>query len=395
MSVFQRGKKQVWCYRFTLNGVSYFETLENCNNEEEARAYELIAKKEIENNKEEKEKQEKAKKIKNFDKFTLEYGIEKYLEYSRAKKSYPKHDEYTVEYYRNFWGNDFLIRDITENEINRFINAHREYSLRRVKKIKNPDYKKVPGVRKQYIKVEYYEKRVRKNATINRFLESLSKLINLCKKEDKHNILPPNPLIEDDFEYLVEDNYHVRSLANDEEERIAQALQDPHFKEDVPYLSLIVALDLMTGLRATELLSLKYSDINFDSQYIEVLKTKSGKKRKVDISTGVIEMILRWKKACRYNSEYLFYNPKTKTHIKSVKKTFGTLLKKAGVSSFRFHDMRHTAATRWSEMGYEVRLIQELLGHSSPKVTERYTHVNKNRKQELANATFNNLKIKF
>ena len=63
------------------------------------------------------------------------------------------------------------------------------------------------------------------------------------------------------------------------------------------------------------------------------------------------------------------------------KKSFHTVLKKAGITDFRFHDFRHTAATRMLEKGADIRTVQEILGHSSVSVTERYIHTNANKKQ--------------
>jgi len=67
-----------------------------------------------------------------------------------------------------------------------------------------------------------------------------------------------------------------------------------------------------------------------------------------------------------------------------IKKSFYSLLKKANIENFRFHDFRHTAATRMLEKGADIRTVQEILGHSSVAVTERYTHTNaKNKKSAI------------
>ena len=64
-----------------------------------------------------------------------------------------------------------------------------------------------------------------------------------------------------------------------------------------------------------------------------------------------------------------------------IKKSFHTVLKKAGITDFRFHDFRHTEATQMLEKGADIRTVQEILGHSSVSVTERYTHTNANKKK--------------
>ena len=64
-----------------------------------------------------------------------------------------------------------------------------------------------------------------------------------------------------------------------------------------------------------------------------------------------------------------------------IKKSFHTVFKKAGITDFRFHDFKHTAATQMLEKGADIRTVQEILRHSSVSVTERYTHTNANKKK--------------
>ena len=64
-----------------------------------------------------------------------------------------------------------------------------------------------------------------------------------------------------------------------------------------------------------------------------------------------------------------------------IKRSFHSVLDNAKIENFRFHDFRHTAATRMLEKGADIRTVQEILGHSSVSVTERYTHTNAYKKQ--------------
>ena len=57
-----------------------------------------------------------------------------------------------------------------------------------------------------------------------------------------------------------------------------------------------------------------------------------------------------------------------------MKKSFHTVLKKAGIKNFRFHDLRHTVATRLVEKGIDLTVVQEILGKSKFKTTQRYAH---------------------
>lgn len=80
-------------------------------------------------------------------------------------------------------------------------------------------------------------------------------------------------------------------------------------------------------------------------------------------------------------SEYVFVNPDTNSNYIDIKKSFKTVLDKANIENFCFHDLRHTAATRMLDKGANIRTVQDILGHSSVAVTERYTHTNAQNKK--------------
>lgn len=61
-------------------------------------------------------------------------------------------------------------------------------------------------------------------------------------------------------------------------------------------------------------------------------------------------------------------------NINTVKRSFKTSCKKAGIEKLRFHDLRHTCATRLVESGIPLHTVAKLLGHSSIRTTERYSH---------------------
>ena len=98
-------------------------------------------------------------------------------------------------------------------------------------------------------------------------------------------------------------------------------------------------------------------------------KTKSDRKRLVPINKPVLRELIKHKE-----SHYLFINPRTLEPLQELKRSFKTACKKIRIEDLRFHDLRHTFASRLIEKGVDIITVKEILGHSSVRVTERYTH---------------------
>lgn len=159
--------------------------------------------------------------------------------------------------------------------------------------------------------------------------------------------------------------------------------------------------ELSTGLRRGELLGLKWSDVDFDNNTIDVhcqitrvdgkvqespLKTKNAY-RQIVVSPEVAQ-ILKEKKA-RENgfSEYVFSSPSGgPISPDSVLKMLHRVLKRAGLERERFHDLRHTFATLALQNGVDVKTLSGLLGHYSAGFTlDTYGHITNAMKKDAAN----------
>ena len=88
-------------------------------------------------------------------------------------------------------------------------------------------------------------------------------------------------------------------------------------------------------------------------------------------------------------SVYVFTDPKTGDPYKSVKRSFGTALKKACISKFRFHDLRHTFASHFVMAGVDLTSVKELLGHKEIETTLRYSHLSPGHKRMAVNVLDN------
>ena len=158
-------------------------------------------------------------------------------------------------------------------------------------------------------------------------------------------------------------NFKIRFLSKEEEKSLFEAIGNHWIKP-------VIIMALQTGMRKGEILSLKWSCVNFDEKYVDVLETKSGKPRKIPMSDKLYKAL---KEQTQVN-EYVFINPLTKNRHGNVNDVFPEFLKKAEIKSFCFHDLRHTSATRMVECGIDLVVVKEILGHSDIKTTMRYAH---------------------
>lgn len=166
-------------------------------------------------------------------------------------------------------------------------------------------------------------------------------------------------------------------------------------------------LDLATGLRRGELLGLKWDDIDLDQGVIHVrrqvyridgeirevpLKTKHSY-RSISISKDAAELLREMKK--RKVSEYVFPSP-TGGPISpdSVLHMLHRVLKRAGLPSMRFHDLRHSFATLALQNGVDIKTVSGMLGHFSAGFTlDTYAHVTTAVQKEAANTMRNVLNV--
>ncbi|GGI24374.1 tyrosine-type recombinase/integrase [Pedobacter mendelii] len=159
-------------------------------------------------------------------------------------------------------------------------------------------------------------------------------------------------------------------LSKEEIKLILEALTNIKHKT---MLSLIYSC----GLRRSELLHLKPTDIDSKRNLIFIKQSKGKKDRIVPLSLKILEMLREYYKLY-HPKVWLFEGQKTENLYseKSLQSVLKQALSKAKIiKPVTLHWLRHSYATHLLENGTDLRYIQELLGHNSSKTTEIYTHV--------------------
>lgn len=212
-------------------------------------------------------------------------------------------------------------------------------------------------------------KRGNTKSTVNRYLQLLKKMFNLAIEESylEENVIRKVKL------FSEKDNLKERILTEKEEEKLMENCSDT--------LRAILLVALNTGMRRAEILGLTWSQIDFETRRIKVEKTKSEKVRFIPINDALFKQILNLKSK-NGQSPFIFFNPETKQPYQDMKTGFKRACRISGIEGLRFHDLRHTFATRLVANGIDIETVRDLLGHHSIVITQRYTHSSDERKRK-------------
>jgi integrase/recombinase XerD len=138
----------------------------------------------------------------------------------------------------------------------------------------------------------------------------------------------------------------------------------------------MLVLIYSAGLRRSELLNLHLTDIDSDRMQIHLKQSKGKKDRMVPLSPLALDILREYYK--EYKPKTYLFEGQTEGRYseKSIQAVFKNAKEKAGITkAVTLHSLRHSYATHLLENGINLRYIQEILGHQSPKTTQLYTHV--------------------
>lgn len=142
------------------------------------------------------------------------------------------------------------------------------------------------------------------------------------------------------------------------------------------HLSPMVLVSLNTGLRRGELFALRWRDVDLERRVLTVkgATSKAGTTRHLPLSDEAWAELKAWKPDDAKPADLIFPG-RTGGQFYTLKTAWATLLREAGVPSFRWHDLRHTFASKLVMAGVDLNTVRELLGHSDIKMTLRYAHL--------------------
>jgi integrase len=266
---------------------------------------------------------------------TLKDLIERYETEYTSKKKYQARDRSIFKHFKSFFGENTLLQDIEK-----YIGEYESYRT-------------AQGA---------------KPATIVKELGLLRRMFNLAKKwrwvKDNPVSLIEMPKVK---------NERVRYLTEDEYRRLLNALEN----EAIPqWLKPIVEVALHTGLRQSNLLNLKWSEVNLFSRVItiEAIHMKNKENLGLPLTQRAVEILKELQKTKQIEG-YVFHDNGKKIYPEKLRRAFKKACKITGIKDFTFHDLRHTFASYLRQRGVDLHSISKLLGHADTRMTQRYSHL--------------------
>ncbi len=211
------------------------------------------------------------------------------------------------------------------------------------------------------------KEKLRSPATVVRYLSSLSVAVSYAVKEWAW--MDENPVLK--VRKPIEPRGRVRFLTNEERQDLLTQCQ----KKDIhPFLYPLVVLALSTGARWSELLNLKWDNIDLQQRMIRLEKTKNGERRSIPIVGHGWEELQQLRSNRRTDTPYLFPRQDGQKPME-IRKHWEKAVKDAKIEDFRFHDLRHTAASYLAMEGATLLEIADVLGHKQLQMVKRYAHL--------------------
>ena len=206
-------------------------------------------------------------------------------------------------------------------------------------------------------------------STRNRYKSVLGRVFKMAiKRGDVGRWVDPTAGL-----HVGENNERSRVLTTEERETLLRTVQDD------PELNLFVRIAMTTGMRQGEIAKLRWRDCDFENQVIRVEAdtqrdaSKSGKQRLVPMLAQVERLLRERNKVRRIDTDLVFPGKTGKPSWPH--KRWEAAVRKSGIKNFRYHDLRHTAASILTSRGVGLHELMHILGHKTAQATKRYVHL--------------------
>jgi integrase len=322
--------KGTWWIEFSLRGNYVHESIPGARTQAQAER--------AENKRREEIYEGKYNPVK---KLFSEFVDETFLPWSTANKRSHREDEQRSVTLKGFFGEKHL-RDIKPMMIEKF-------KRERLATPTKHDTEERP--------------RPRSPASVNRDLACLSKILSMAFDNE---LIDSNPMRR--VRLLKENGSRERFITADEEVKLFAKLTG---RRD--HIRSVVTVALNTGMRRGEILDLQWEHVNFIARTIFIARSKTGKTRTIPMNDIVFEELKALKQDAG-TRDFVFSVSKTGVNIDSIKTGWRNACAAAGLVDLRFHDTRHTFATRLRANGVHEWDIRDLLGHTTTRMTSVYTH---------------------
>lgn len=208
--------------------------------------------------------------------------------------------------------------------------------------------------------------RNRSGATVNRYLALLSHIFTIAINEWQW--AETNPLRK--VRKLQEAQGRIRFLSDEER----TALLEKCKQSESSGLYAVVVLALSTGMRKSEILGLRWPDIDFARGWITIHHTKNGHRRAVGLAGPALKLLEKRARVRRLDTDLIFPSPDSDKPL-DIRSAWEVALRESGIENFRFHDLRHSAASYLAMNGATSAELAEILGHRTLSMVKRYSHI--------------------
>jgi integrase len=209
--------------------------------------------------------------------------------------------------------------------------------------------------------------RFRSPATVVRYLAVLSHAFTTAVKE--WGWIESNPLLR--VSKPKEPRGRVRFLSDAERERLLDACKSSGNQD----LYLAVVLALSTGARQQEIMGLRWGQIDFERRVAILEETKNDERRALSLTGLALDLLRARSKVRRLDTDLVFPGRVHPGNPVDLRAPWETVLKRAEIADFRWHDLRHSAASYLAMGGASLAEIAAILGHKTLSMVKRYAHL--------------------